>query len=111
MAQTTNHATLHRLVALCAEFLRPPAQAYYDDVADQVVVTFSPALTPGEQTTLDNLRRLAGAALTISPAERAAIEDEIDGLRTYFGLATPTNAQSVAALKAIIVILRAVLRD
>lgn len=57
----------------------------------------------------DIVRAAKGGLLT--PAERNALEDEIDGLRTYFGLASPTNAQSVAAIKAIIAVLRAVLRD
>jgi hypothetical protein len=39
------------------------------------------------------------------------IKPELDGLRTYVGIATPTAAQTAAATKALIRVLRALLRD
>ena len=47
----------------------------------------------------------------VTPAEYAAIEDDIAGLKAFIGLTSPTNAQSVAAIKGLIRVLGAIVRD
>jgi hypothetical protein len=88
---------------------RPPSEWYAEDGVD--VILFDPPLTVEEQATFDALSSLSRSAVQVTPEEWAGLQTEIDGLRTYHGLATPTNAQSVAAIKAIIRVLRAILRD
>ena len=56
-----------------------------------------------------------GNAVTINPPSEEYqdlqdLETLADGLRQYYNLATPTNAQSIAAIKAIIRVLRLIVR-
>lgn len=77
-----------------------------------VVYTFIPDLTPAESATFDDLVRTIRARVpSITLVEYQALKSALSGLRQYHGLASPTNAQSVAAIKAIIEVLRALLRD
>lgn len=98
-----------RIVIACHEAGRAPIGVELSGTT--LTLTFTPDLTAGEQTALAELVRAAKSVLGLSRQERNALEDDIAGLRTYYGLASPTNAQSIAAIKAIIRVLRAVLRD
>jgi hypothetical protein len=83
-----------------------------DDLTGDPIITFDPILSPAEQTTFGHLVRLARSRVTgITPAEFQALEADIDGLVTFQGLATPTLAQTVAAVRAQSRILRAILRS
>ena len=75
------------------------------------VLTWVPDLTPSEQATVDSIVQLSIGSVLVTPAERTAIDPDIVLLRAYFLNASPTNAQSVAAIKSIIRMLRAILRD
>lgn len=73
--------------------------------------TWTPDLTPAEQATLDTVRSLAVGSVLITPAERQVIDSDIQLLVTFQGLASPTLAQTVAAVKSQSRILRAILRS
>jgi len=104
-------ATL-RLVALCRLYLRDPAGCATDDVTGFPVVMFDPFLTVDEQATFDRIARLAKSLVQgITASEWQALEPDIAGLVTYQGLASPTLAQTVLAVKAQSRILRALLRN
>lgn len=60
-------------------------------------------LTAQESTLFDDTVRAAGAKLTVS--DWLAIKAESGRLRTYLQTASPTNAQSVQAIKDIIRVL------
>lgn len=70
-------------------------------------LTWTPDLSPAELL----LARAVGSAVRLTVAERNALESDIDGLRQYQNLASPTLAQTVLAVKAQSRILRALLRD
>ena len=86
--------------------LRPPTLGGDPSHATRTL-TWTPDLTPAEVL----LARAIGCSVRITVAERDALEADIDGLRTYHGLASPTAAQTAQAVKAIIRVLRAILRD
>lgn len=93
---------------LCGQYLqRSPS---IEDDGNTLTLTFTPDLTAGEETILARIMRVEGL-MRITPAEWSIIEPDIDGLRTYMDISSPTNAQSVAAIKAIIRVLRALMRD
>ena len=97
---------------LCVLYLRAPDGYATDDATGNPILTFTPVLTPGEQTTYNRLLNLAKSLVDgITPAEWQAIEPDIAGLVTYQGLASPTLAQTVLAVKAQSRILRALLRN
>lgn len=74
--------------------------------------TFTPDLTAAEQTAIsDIVATFRTRDVELSVAEYQAIKADIDGLRTYNGITSPTLAQTVAATKAQNRILRALLRD
>lgn len=73
----------------------------------QRTCTWTPDLSPAEVVLL----RAATGAVRLTVAERNALEADIDGLRTYQGLASPSLAQTVQAVRAQSRILRALLRD
>jgi len=75
--------------------------------AAQRTLVWTPDLTSAEQVLLKN----AGSAVFLTAAEAAAIQPDIDGLVTYQGIANPTLAQTVLAVKAQSRILRAILRS
>lgn len=95
------------LAALCRTYLREPARFYADD-AGVPVVEWSPPLSAAEQAILDDLKAMARLRITgLTLAEYQALKPTLAGLATYRDLASPTNAQSVAAIKGIIDVLRA----
>jgi hypothetical protein len=70
-----------------------------------------PDLNPQEAARFDELVADARARIRFTPAEMDALRPDIAGLRTYLALDPPTAAQTVAATKAIIRVLRAIFRD
>jgi hypothetical protein len=101
-----------RLLRLLEQFLRTPATLAIEDTTGDFVTTFVPPLTGPEQTTYNHLIRLAHSrVIGITPSEFLALEADIDGLVTFQGLATPTLAQTVLAVKAQSRILKAILRS
>jgi len=112
MAVVTPDAYASRVVQLCRLYLRDPSGYSTDGVTGQPIVSFVPALTAPEQATYDRIANLAKSLVAgITPAEWQAIEPDIAGLVTYQGLANPTLAQTVLAVKAQSRILRALLRN
>lgn len=112
MAPTFPDAVAERAVALCRLYLRTPSSWATDSVTGSPILTFDPPLDVTEQTTLDRILRAAKSlVLGITPSEWQAIQSDIDGLVTYQGLASPTLAQTVQAVKAQSRILRAILKN
>jgi len=112
MANMPPDAATLRLVELCRLYLRPPAGCATDDVTGFPVVMFDPLLTAPEQVIFDRIARLSKSLVEgITATEWQAIESDIAGLVTYQGLASPTLAQTVLAVKAQSRILRAIIRN
>jgi hypothetical protein len=96
---------------LCRAQLRDPT-IVGEDGAGTMTFSFDPPLSVAEQATFDALVKQARSHVSgISPAEWQAIQPDIDGLITFQGLASPTLAQTVLAVKAQSRILRAILRS
>jgi hypothetical protein len=106
-------ATTNRLTALCLLYLRQPAEAWADLDTGTANVTFTPPLTAAEQAILDDLALMAKFGITadLSLAEFRAIKPDLVTARQYVGLASPTAAQTTAALKSAIRVLGALLRS
>lgn len=101
-----------RVRDLCVLYLRAPDGIATDSVTGAPIVVFVPPLTATEQTTYDRILRVASSLVVgITPTEWVAIQSDIDGLVTFQGLATPTLAQTVLAVKAQSRILRAILKN
>ena len=97
---------------LCELYLRRPDSILTDSVTGIPTIVFVPALSGAEQPTFDRIVNLARSLIEgITIAEWQAIEPDIAGLVTYQGLASPTLAQTVLAVKAQSRILRALLRN
>lgn len=112
MANIAPDALAQRVVELCRLYLRTPDSSSTDSLTGAPIVVFNPVLTAGEQTTYDRIVRVATSLVQgITPAEWQAIQSDIDGLVTYQGLASPTLAQTVQAVKAQSRILRAILKN
>lgn len=95
-----------------ARAIREPSDYQYDSATSTATITFTPDLTAAETATLSDM---VGAYhtrdLSLTLAEYRAIKPDLAGLRTYAGIASPTLAQTVSAVKAQSRILRALLRD
>ena len=76
-----------------------------------VSVTWTPDLTPDEQTAITDIVSAGKSHVGISLAEWLSIKDDVAGLVTYQGLASPTLAHTVLAVKAQSRILRALIRN
>jgi hypothetical protein len=98
-----------RVALLAGNTIRPASAFGVDDGVP--TWDFNPPLTAGEQTTLDGIKRYVHSEATITLAEWQAVQSDIDGLLQYQGLASPTLAQTVAAVKAQSRILKALLRS
>ena len=98
------------LLRLCAAHLRMPTQY---ETSDPATFVWSPALSAQEQATFADLQIMASFGLTasITLAEFQAIKPDLVTARNFVAIASPTQAQSVAALKATIRILGALLRQ
>jgi hypothetical protein len=86
--------------------LRRPAIEWDGTTA---VARFTPDLDATEQQTYAELLRLHRSGIGMTAAEYVALRDDFAGLRAYHGLASPTAAQTAAAMKAVIRVLRAIL--
>lgn len=77
-----------------------------------ITATFDPPLSTAEQATLADIQLLAKLGLTndLTLAEFQAIKPDLATAKTFVGIASPTAAQSNAALKATIRVLGALLR-
>jgi len=80
-----------------------------NQLTGDVTMTWLEILTPAQATAISEMARAAKTIL--SRSEFNAIKADIDGLITYQGLASPTLAQTVLAVKAQSRILRALLRS
>lgn len=95
------------LIRACQRLgIRLPENQGAPGVATRTFV-WTPDLTANEQTIL----RAALGAVSLTTDERTGLQADIDGLITYQGIATPTLAQTVLAVKAQSRILRAILRS
>lgn len=108
---TVTTDTPGRISELCRLYLRQPEWPV--SVSGGVATfVFVPPLTAPEQATFDRIVNLAKSLIEgITIAEWQAIEPDIAGLVTYQGLANPTLAQTVSAVRAQSRILRALLRN
>lgn len=107
----STHVTAPRepLRLLCVEYLREPD---HSTVTGGVVSwVFLPDLSAEEETRFARLHQLAASDVRITLDECEALLPTLVGLRDYHALASPTGAQTVAAVKGIIRVLRALLRD
>lgn len=97
---------------LCAQYLRP-VDAWVDDGTGKLTALFVPALSAPEQTALADLTTMASFGITsnITLVEFQAIKPDLALGKAFLGIASPTNAQAVAAEKAIIRVLGALLRS
>jgi hypothetical protein len=113
MATTYPDATAAELGALCATYLRAPESIATDATSGDPVLVFNPALTSAEQATLADLTTMArfGISASLSLAEFRAIKADLVTARQYVGLASPTAAQTAAALKSLIRVVGALLRQ
>jgi hypothetical protein len=93
-------------VRLLETSLRRPALVNEDG---QTVSLFTPDLTPAEVTAYQRLLRLHHSRLGLTPAEFTALEPDLDGLRSFVSVASPTASQTAAATKALIRVIRAIL--
>lgn len=93
------------------KFLRVPDMYSVDD-AGTITATFTPPLTAPEQATFADLQLMAKFGITsdLTLAEFQNIKSDLATAKTFVGIASPTAAQSNAALKSTIRILGALLR-
>lgn len=91
--------------------LRQPVEMQPDG-AGGYAFTFVPALTVAEQAKLADLLLMARFGITadLTLAEFQAIKPDLATAKTYAGIASPTAAQTNAALKATIRVIGALLR-
>lgn len=95
------------LLDLFARYLRPPDR--WDDTLAAFV--WVPALTSAEQATRADLETMARFGVSLTLAEWQSIKPDAANLRAYLGVASPTNAQTAAATKAIIRVLATIIRS
>ena len=72
---------------------------------------FTPDLSAAEQTTLARIFSAATKGFDLTAGEYQAIKDEVATLSAYLGVATPTLVQTATALKALIRVVRAMVRE
>ena len=97
-------------LALCALYLRGPEQDQGASGEDRTFI-WTPDLTAAELLVGKRILDLLRSTLRVTPDEWQSISDEVAGLTQYHGLANPTAAQTALAVKAIIRLLRVILRD
>lgn len=105
---------LDTLRSLCRRYLREPDSVHETDVvADSSTLSFEfiPDLTTDEERRYARLLSASVSPVRLAPDDLESLLPTLMGLRDYHSLASPTNAQSVAAIKGIIRVLRALLRD
>jgi hypothetical protein len=102
-----------KLPRLLRLFVRvPEGTVYGNGTAERPThLEYVPDLTTEEAATLDDVFAIADCPIDWSPSDRQIFINNRDGLQAYLGLANPTNAQSVAAIKALIRVVGAIVRD
>jgi hypothetical protein len=103
----------YRLRDLAELNLRRPDSIATDDTSGAPVLVFDPPLTTTEQAALDDLTLMAKFAVSgdLSLAEFRSIKSDIVTARQYVGLPSPTNAQTIAAIRSLIRVVGALLRN
>ena len=99
------------LRALVESAIREPSNVTGDPVTGAITFHFTPDLSTSEAATFAELDALARSGLAIDPADWPAVRDELPTLRAFMQASSPTAAQSVAAVKSIVRVLRAILKD
>lgn len=74
-------------------------------------LTWTPDLSPADLATVQSIVKLAVGSTLLTKAERDNLEPDFTTLRAYANAASPTNAQTIAAVKSVIDVLRAFVRD
>jgi len=99
------------LVGVLPDYLRAPSGVTRDGV--NAFVVFSPDLSAAESDTLADLQAWLGGRLhvTVTFAEYRALKAQIGVLRDYLPNGAPTGAETVAAVKGTIRLLRALFRE
>ena len=100
-----------RLLALCATYLRSPAEAAREAETGAPLFVFDPPLSAAEQATFDGLASMARFGVTLTLAEWQSIKADAAGLKAYLGVASPTAAQTAAAVKAVVRVLGTIIRS
>lgn len=99
---------LVRVQRLCAQYLgREPVVT---DDGTTLSVTFTPDLTAAQATMLGRIVKTSGFGV-ITPDELGAVEASITTAKAYLSITNPTNAQTAAAMKAVIRVIGVILRD
>ena len=90
---------IERARRLCLRYLG--VEPVITDDGTHLTATFTPDLTADEAKTLRAIVRLSAVGMA-TPAEIIAVEGDVASLKTFMGLASPTNAQTLAAVKALV---------
>lgn len=99
---------LHILIPLCRRSL---GQTPAITGTGPFTATFGTDLTTAQEDTFRRIVATITSPLFSAPDDYAVITQEAPNLRAYYQNAAPTNAESVAALKSVIRVLRALVRD
>ena len=91
------------------QYLRRPTS--FDTSTDPPTPVWSPALTSAEQAVYADLQTMTRFGVALTLAEWQAIKPDAAGLKAYLGLASPTLAQTAAAVKALIRAMGVIIRD
>lgn len=113
MATLRPDAVAQALFGLCVLYLRAPNSIATDATTGAPVFEFIPPLTTAEQASFADLQLMAKFAIgdDLTLAEFQAMKPDLATGKQYLGLASPTNAQTVAVIKAIIRVLGDLLRS
>ena len=95
------------LVDLTTRLVRPPI-AWSDDPSTGPALVFDPPLTPDEATTFGQLQAMVALGLDadVDQASLARLWPQVQACLGFLNDPTPTNAEALAALKALIRVVR-----
>jgi hypothetical protein len=100
------------LRALLPRHLREPSGVQWDRPnGTPLALEFTPDLSAAEVATLADILTAAARPVPLQPSDEAIIKAEAPTLRAYMQANSPTNAQTVAALKSLIRVVRALVKD
>ncbi len=110
LPSTLDLATLRILIA---RYLREPSGVLFTNGTEQppTALEFTPDLSAPEIATLAQIVGASGKSFDLAPSEYQAIKDEVAALAAYLAAASPTAAQTVVALKSLIRVVRAIVRE
>lgn len=95
-----------------SRFRAPTAVRYSAGPPETVTYSFAPDLTPQEAISFAGFVTIARGSTVVPLSSREAIQPAIDTLRAFRQRQQPpTNAQVVAAMDAVIDVLRVLFRD